>query len=268
MRVCNGLLTVQTTVVDADYAAARYLKYNLYLLLSRQAYYRMGMKLLALVLVTAGCASNRGLRLPGPTGMVGTEGYAYVPPEMEEVEHLEPVSTGTRRGRRVAKAAEGFLGKKRMTVHGKKYRYDCSGMVCAAHVKAGLNLSGNTRSMYEYAKDVGVFHKRKRPDVGDVAFFDNTWDRNKNGRRDDRLTHIAIVEKVERDGTITLIHLGNSGINRLVMNLKHPGHRTSAQGKPWNSVLRNQKKGKRLTGELFSGFGSIWSVSDRQIASR
>jgi surface antigen len=113
-----------------------------------------------------------------------------------------------------------------------------------------------------------VFHKRKRPDVGDVAFFDNTWDRNKNGRRDDDLTHIAVVEKVERDGTITMIHLGNSGITRLVMNLKHSSHKLSAQGKPWNSVLRRGKSGKRLTGELFSGFGSLWSIPDRRMALR
>lgn len=206
--------------------------------------------------------------MPGPTANVGLDGVAYVPPEVENIEHLEPATTGTRKGRRVARAAESFLGKKRMMVAGNKYRYDCSGMVCAAHVKAGMQLSGNTRSMYHYAKDMGVFHKRKRPDVGDVAFFDNTWDRNKNGRRDDDLTHIAIVEKVERDGTITLIHLGNSGINRLVMNLKHPSHKLNAQGKPWNSVLRNQKKGKRLTGELFAGFGSLWSITDRRVASR
>ena len=233
-----------------------------------QVYYDVRMKVWILAALMSGCMGHSGLRIPGPTAKVGSEGYAYVPPEVAETDHMEPVSAGTRRGRKVARAAESFLGKKRMMVGGTKYRYDCSGMVCAAHVKAGMPLSGNTRSMYEHAKDIGVFHKRKRPDVGDVAFFDNTWDRNKNGRRDDRLTHIAIVEKVERDGTITLIHLGNSGITRLVMNLKHPSHKLSAQGKPWNSVLRNQKSGKRLTGELFVGFGSLWSASERRVASR
>lgn len=224
--------------------------------------------LLLLGVFLSGCAGHRGLRIPGPTANVGSTTNAYSPPEVEETDHLEPASFGTRKGRRVARAAESFLGKKRMLVSGDKYRYDCSGMVCAAHEKAGLPLSGNTRSMYHRAKDQGVFHKRKRPDVGDVAFFDNTWDRNKNGRRDDDLTHIAVVEKVERDGTITMIHLGNSGITRLVMNLKHSSHKLSAQGKPWNSVLRRGKSGKRLTGELFSGFGSLWSIPDRRMALR
>jgi hypothetical protein len=226
------------------------------------------MRVLLLASLLTGCAGHRGLRIPGPTAKVGTERGAYVPPEVGDIEHLEPASRGTRMGRRVARSAESFLGKKRMVVGGEKYRYDCSGMICAAHEKARIPLRGNTQSMYEYAKDMGVFHKRKRPDVGDVAFFDNTWDRNKNGRRDDDLTHIAIVEKVERDGTITLIHLGNSGVKRLVMNMKHSSNKMSANGKPWNSVLRKEGKGKKLTGQLCRGFGSLWSISDNQFASR
>ena len=137
--------------------------------------------------------------MPGPTTKVGSQRTAYVPPEMNETEHVEPASRGTRQGRKVAKAAESFIGNRRMVVHGEKQRYDCSGMVCAAHKKAGIPLSGSSKSLYKKAKDYGVSHKRKRPDVGDIAFFDNTWDRNKNGRRDDRLTHVAIVEHVERE---------------------------------------------------------------------
>ena len=35
------------------------------------------------------------------------------------------------------------------------------------------------------------------PKPGDVVFFDNTYDRNKNKRLDDSLTHIAIVVSVD-----------------------------------------------------------------------
>jgi hypothetical protein len=225
-------------------------------------------RFLLLSLLT-GCFAHGGLRIPGPTASVGSDRVAYVPPEVEAVEHLEPASRSTRMGRRVARAAEGFLDKRKLIVHGEKYRYDCSGMICAAHVKAGLPTSGNTRSLHEKSKDLGVLHKRKRPDVGDVAFFDNTWDRNKNGRRDDMLTHIAVVETVERDGTITLIHLGGSGVKRLVMNMRHPSSKLNADGKPWNSVLRKGKDGGPvLTGELCRGFGSLWSESDGWLALR
>jgi len=226
------------------------------------------MRLVFLFPLLVGCFAHRGLRIPGPTGNVGSERVAYVPPEVLEPEHLEPPSKGTRLGRRVAKAAEGFLDKKKLMVQGEKYRYDCSGMVCAAHVKAGIPTSGNTKMLYDKAKDLGVFHKRKRPDVGDVAFFSNTWDRNKNGRRDDKLTHIAIVEAVEADGTISPIHLGGSGVKRMVMNMRHPDRKLSAQGKRWNSVLRTEKDGGPvLTGALCVGFGSLWAESEGWFAS-
>jgi hypothetical protein len=226
------------------------------------------MRILLLMVSMTGCVGHTGLRIPGPTAKVGSERVAYAPPEKEEVEHVEPASRGTRMGRKVARAAESFLGKKRMVVDGDKQRYDCSGMVCAAHKKAGLPMRGSSRTLFEQSQDMGVFHKRKRPDVGDIAFFDNTWDRNKNGRRDDQLTHVAIVETVERDGTITLIHLGGSGITRLTMNMRHPSRKTSADGKKWNSVLRKGKSGAVLTGELCRGFGSLWSVQEKRVASR
>lgn len=227
------------------------------------------MRLLLLVPLLVGCFAHRGLRIPGPTGNVGSDRVAYVPPEVMAPEHLEPASRGTRMGRKVARAAESFLDKKKLIVHGDKYRYDCSGMICAAHVKAGIPTTGNTRMLYDKSKDIGVFHRRKRPDVGDVAFFSNTWDRNKNGRRDDKLTHIAIVEAVESDGTISLIHLGGSGVKRMVMNMRHPNRKLSAQGKRWNSVLRKGNDGGPvLTGELCVGFGSLWSESNGWLAAR
>ena len=44
----------------------------------------------------------------------------------------------------------------------------------------------------------------------------------KNGRRDDKLTHVAIVESVNDSGTISIIHLGSRGISRIFMNLYEP----------------------------------------------
>ena len=38
--------------------------------------------------------------------------------------------------------------------------------------------------MHERARAAGVLHHRRVPEVGDVAFFDDTYDRNGNGRRD------------------------------------------------------------------------------------
>ncbi|MGB0640828.1 MAG: CHAP domain-containing protein [Myxococcota bacterium] len=227
------------------------------------------MRIALLVFALVGCSGHRGLRIPGPTTNVGSHRSAYVPPDKGESGHAEPASRGTRQGRKVAKAAESFIGNRRMVVHGEKQRYDCSGMVCAAHKKAGIPMRGSSKTLYQKAKDYGVDHKRKRPDVGDIAFFDNTWDRNKNGRRDDRLTHVAIVEQVERDGTITLIHLGGSGITQIKMNMRHPNKKRDSEGKRWNSVLRSQKDGGPvLTAQLCVGFGSLWAISEDDVASR
>ena len=98
---------------------------------------------------------------------------------------------------------------------------------------------------------------------GDVVFFDNTYDRNKNHRLDDPLTHIAIVVAVDSDETVQMVHLGGSGITDLTMNVKHPTEHKSPEGKLWNSYLRVNRKGEsspRLTGQLFRSYARIYSI--------
>lgn len=235
------------------------------------------MRFVLLVLATTlgGCAAHSGMRIPGPTRSVGSERVAYAPParEMEEDEVYEAlVEAPTRRGRagsKVARAAVSFIGKKRIIVDGERQRYDCSGMVCAAHKKADQDLYGSSAMLFQRSKDFGVYHRKKKPHPGDVAFFDNTWDRNKNGRRDDKLTHVAIVESVDRKGNITLVHLGSRGVVRIVMNLKDPHDREDDEGNTINSVLRRGRDGGPvLSAELWRGFGSLWAVDQKRVASR
>ena len=98
------------------------------------------------------------------------------------------------------------------------------------------------------------------PNLGDVVFFDNSYDRNQNGRLDDMLTHIAIVVGVEDDGTVSMTHLGGSGITDLTMNLLYPHEHRSSDGKLWNSYLRVNKTGEespRLTAELFNSYAAF-----------
>jgi hypothetical protein len=87
--------------------------------------------------------------------------------------------------------------------------------------------------------------------VGDLVFFDRTYDRNDNGRTDDALTHIAIITSVHRDGTIVMAHRGNSGIRPLRMNLKQPWlHKRN--GKVYNDFLAEPGFGtRRLAGQVF-----------------
>ncbi len=142
------------------------------------------------------------------------------------------------------------------------FRDDCSGFVCAALDRAGTSVSGNTASMWADAQREGRVHHRKRPDPGDLAFFDDTHDRNGNGRMDDPLTHIGVVVSVDQDGTILVAHAGTSkGRSTLRMNLRHPSVGTDEDGHVLNDPLRiradrDPARMVVLAGQLWRGFAS------------
>lgn len=170
-------------------------------------------------------------------------------------------------GIEVAEAAEAFIGASRLRAGGQTHRYDCSGFVNAAYARAGIDLEGlNSAALFERAKKQGVFHRRRIPRPGDVVFFDNTWDRNGDRRFNDKLTHVAVVEKVDDDGTITMVHKGGGAPSRTRMNLRHR-HTHKADGVTLNSFLRYKKSSdrrrvKHLTGELWRGFASFWKANN------
>ena len=81
------------------------------------------------------------------------------------------------------------------------------------------------------------------------------WDRNGNKFRDDRFTHVALVEKVDPDGSIHITHYVSGRVKRDVMNLKHRSvARDPGSGKTWNSYLR-KGGGKVLSGQLLFRLG-------------
>lgn len=115
--------------------------------------------------------------------------------------------------------------------------------------------------MWAASTEAGLTHHQRRPTPGDLAFFDNTYDRNGNRRRDDDLTHVAVVLDVDRDGTITLAHDGTSrGRTTLVMNLLHPDE-PERDGHLINAPLRARRKGDPadlpvLASQLWRGFAA------------
>lgn len=221
---------------------------------------------LVLLAVLSGCGAGSP-RFPGPLGPV-----AHTPPSAVHVTALPAVepsgtadvaappqreraaarSSGT--GEAIADAARHYL-----THAPTGFRDDCSGFVMAAYDRAGHPVSGNSRSFWDSAEAAGSTF-RKDPAPGDLAFFDDTYDRNHNGRRDDPLTHVAVVIEVERDGTIVMAHGGTSkGRTTLRMNLHHPHDRVGPDGTVWNDWLRARGRGEPegaayLAGELFRGF--------------
>lgn len=203
------------------------------------------------------------LRIPGPLGALRDYPGGGLPPSVvpvpavEQVLGAEPVQGTGRDGRGVARGAVALLEQPRLMVDGQRYRYDCSGMVTAAYASAGYTLGGGSRDLHARAEAAGLLHQRHRPHPGDIAFFDNTYDRDRDGRRDDMLTHVGVVESVDAEGTVTVVHLGSKGVTRLRLNLDRPSDRAV------NSQLRasgDRDGGPVLSGQLWRDFGSLWRL--------
>jgi hypothetical protein len=169
-------------------------------------------------------------------------------------------------GQRIATRATQLIGTKDLHAVDPSVPDDCTGLVRLAYEKAGIELmsgggvhgDNGVLHIYRRARALGAV-RRDRPRPGDIAFFRETYDRNRDGRRNDGLTHVAIVEKVEPGGQIILVHRGSRGVARTRMNLKQPTvHRQKRGGAVVNDYLRAASRQQRayLTAELFAGFAS------------
>jgi cell wall-associated NlpC family hydrolase len=143
---------------------------------------------------------------------------------------------------------------------------DCSGLVNLAYRKRDLNLlpertlpgEGGVSAIYRKALSLDALHGEPRP--GDLVFFRETYDRNRDGRRNDGLTHIGVVERVAPDGTVTFVHRAGGGVKRSKLNLHQPSLRRDAKGRVLNDYLRRTERRAthpRLAGELFAGFATV-----------
>ncbi len=149
-------------------------------------------------------------------------------------------------------------------INTKKFRNDCSGFTRRVYDKLNIELFNIPRKehirpngtyvngvelIWKYVKRNGKIFKNKLPKIGDLIFFDNTHDRNKNKKLDDPFTHIGIVVKVENN-TIHYIHKAdnkiiisklNANAKKLIKNKKNNFSR-----KNWNSA-----------GLLVKGYGNL-----------
>ncbi len=143
---------------------------------------------------------------------------------------------------------------------------DCSGFVRLAYRSAGIDLVAHgflagenaVSAIFRRALEVGAVHHQP-PRPGDLVFFRETYDRNRDGRRNDGMTHIGVVEGVDANGTVTFIHRGGRGVARGRLNLSFPSRHQLVQGGPVvNDYIRPAAKGSRayLAGELFAAFAS------------
>jgi cell wall-associated NlpC family hydrolase len=212
------------------------------------------------ILETPALAAGAGVAAPAPAP-------EWAPPSFALRESLEAgagvaagpaaVALETERDEEPDPRAGAVAAARRLL--GKPFRSDCSGFVLeawrAANVRPRLAPArSRTESLYRATERVDA------PLPGDVAFFHDTYDRNRDGKANDRFTHVALVEAVDGDA-VTLLHRGVHGVERVRMDLARPDDPAA------NDRVRVVKKGDRrkprvLAGELFAGYGALPIVTD------
>lgn len=168
--------------------------------------------------------------------------------------------------------AQGLVGKKVIKLGGKKYRDDCTGLVRGVYAQLGVDLlSGGAEgdngvtAIWRTASTHGRLFEGGRPVPGDLVFFRETYDLNRDGRINDGLTHIGLVEAVGEDGTVLVIHRVARGVVRYKMNLQFRDSAVNSAGRPVNDYLRvagSQQK-PQLTAQLFAGYATLLPIEPR-----
>ncbi|WP_043711160.1 CHAP domain-containing protein [Corallococcus macrosporus] len=174
---------------------------------------------------------------------------------------------------KVLATARSLVGKTQVNLKGRKYPSDCTGLIVGVYAQAGVTFRGTVQpgdngvtAMYRFARARGRVYTEERPTPGDLVFFNETYDQNRDGRRNDGLTHVGIVESVSASGTVTVIHRVRRGVARYRMNLERPNLRRDPKtGEVLNDMLRHPGPNRApvLTGQLFGGYGSVLPPSPK-----
>lgn len=176
----------------------------------------------------------------------------------------------------IVESAARLVGARMVTSQGTSIAYDCAGVTRAIFLEHGIDLYRGTftdakengvRLIHNHVHRHGTLHRGPNVNPGDLVFFDNTWDFNRDGRVNDPLTHVGIVERLEPDGTVVFISRVARAIERYHMNLEHPHIHKTAQGHVLNDYIRRKlptdpAHTARLTGELFSSYGNLLTSQD------
>jgi len=164
----------------------------------------------------------------------------------------------------IAQLAIQSIGLKSFIADSRSFLYDCSGFVFYIFYKCGIDLTsyivdqtplGGVHQLYLIAKNYFSISEISF-NIADVIIFNNTYDRNKNGKEDDLFTHVAIITEIKDDGTIVFVHKSNSGVQKGYMNLlKNDSHIIGDD--TINSYLKDSGD-KGLASYLFNTFATFF----------
>ena len=170
----------------------------------------------------------------------------------------------------IVRTAAKLVGAKTIKSNGRHIAYDCAGVTRAIFLKHGIDLydgeasdpdANGVRIIHSHIEEQGTFHQGPVAHPGDLVFFNNTWDYNGDGKVNDPLTHVGIVERQESNGTVIFISRVAGAIERYRMNLGLPHVHKTVDGRILNDYLRRKNVNDpantgHLTGELFAQFAT------------
>lgn len=170
----------------------------------------------------------------------------------------------------IVRTAAKLVGAKTIESKGRRIAYDCAGVTRAIFLKHGIDLysggpgepnANGVRLIHAHIRQQGTFHQGPVVHPGDLVFFNNTWDYNGDGKVNDPLTHVGIVEQQEPNGTVVFISRVAGAVERYHMNLALPHIHKTADGRILNDYLRRKDvidpaDTGYLTGELFAQFAT------------
>jgi len=173
---------------------------------------------------------------------------------------------------KLAEGARSVLGRKELVVRGRRFNMDCTGVVLAIYWYAGIDLArdfnrftgGGVSRIYKTLERRDLLYSTRSPLVGDIIFWDNTYDENGDERWNDPLSHVGMVVGVDNDGTITYVHYHiRNGITNDYMNLRSPAVLNQMENgrlRVINSPMRLAVSGRPhppdwLSGQLYRSLG-------------
>jgi hypothetical protein len=174
--------------------------------------------------------------------------------------------------RKLAEGARLVMGKAELVIRGRRFPMDCTGVVLAIYWYAGIDLARDFRKyngngvtrIYRSLEKENLLYTSTRPLTGDIIFWDNTYDRNRDGLWNDPLTHAGLVVQTGEGGLIEYVHLNYSGgIVIEYMNLLEPGVNEKlvmGEIRILNSPIRLKRPGRPhprlwLAGQLYRALG-------------
>ena len=117
--------------------------------------------------------------------------------------------------------------------------------------------------LYKTLRNQGLSFETESPEVGDLVFFHNTFDANKDGRNNDWYSTCGVVTSVGVGEVIEFVAPVNGKVGTFSLTIGRPEvRRDESSQQTLNSFLRSKSLSdpeytQYLAGELFAGFASL-----------